>query len=344
MKPVLFILALALIALPGSAQKSAEVPEGRLRIFKPLPASMDSSANPPTAAKIQLGRMLYFEPRLSKSQTISCNSCHMLDTYGVDNKPTSDGHRGLKGDRNSPTVYNAALHLSQFWDGRSPDVEDQAKGPVMNPVEMAMPSEGQVLAVLKSMPEYVSLFKQAFPGEADPVTFDNFALAVGAFERKLVTPSRWDRFLSGDAAALTAQEKAGLKTFLDSGCATCHSGVGVGGHMYQKLGIAKPWPDQSDLGRYQATKAEKDKLYFKVPSLRNIDRTGPYYHHGKIDKLKEAVFLMAEFELGKQLNDSEAVSIVTFLKALTGELPAEYIQPPALPKRTAQTPKPVTGE
>lgn len=305
---------------------------------------MDSAKNPASEAKLQLGRMLYFEPRLSKSQTISCNTCHQLDKYGVDNKPTSDGHRGLKGNRNSPTVYNAAIHVSQFWDGRSPDVEDQAKGPVLNPVEMAMPSEKVIVEVLKSMPEYVDLFRKAFPGEADPVTFHNFALAVGAFERKLVTPSRWDRYLAGDKNALSPEEKAGLQAFLDTGCATCHNGIGVGGHMYQKLGLAKAWPDQSDLGRQAVTKAEKDKLFFKVPSLRNIDKTAPYYHHGKIASLEEAVSTMAEYELGKKLDGQAVNSIVAFLRSLTGELPRDLIQPPALPKSTAKTPKPEAGE
>lgn len=344
MKHALFILLALLLSQMAIGQAAPEMPAARLRLFKPLPASMDSAKNQAMEAKLLLGRMLYHEPRLSKSQTISCNSCHMLDKYGVDNKPTSDGHRGLKGDRNSPTVYNAAVHLSQFWDGRSPDVEDQAKGPVLNPVEMAMPSEKVIVEVLKSMPEYVDLFQKAFPGEADPVNFNNFALAVGAFERKLVTPSRWDRFLAGEANALTVAEKAGLKAFLDTGCATCHNGVGVGGHMYQKLGLAKAWPDQSDLGRHAVTKAEKDKLYFKVPSLRNIDKTGPYYHHGKIAGLDEAVATMADYELGKTLDANTVGSIVTFLKALTGELPRDLIEAPVLPKSTARTPKPDTGE
>jgi cytochrome c peroxidase len=344
MKHALFILISFLCAHTAFGQAATELPASRLRLFKPLPASMDSAKNPASEAKLQLGRMLYFEPRLSKSQTISCNTCHQLDKYGVDNKPTSDGHRGLKGNRNSPTVYNAAIHVSQFWDGRSPDVEDQAKGPVLNPVEMAMPSEKVIVEVLKSMPEYVDLFHKAFPGEADPVTFNNFALAVGAFERKLVTPSRWDRYLAGDTNALTAEEKAGLQTFLDTGCATCHNGIGVGGHMYQKLGLAKPWPDQSDLGRQAVTKAEKDKLFFKVPSLRNIDKTAPYYHHGKIASLEEAVSTMAEYELGKKLDGQAVNSIVAFLRSLTGELPRGLTQPPVLPKSTAKTPKPEAGE
>ena len=192
--------------------------------------------------------MLYYEPRLSKGQDISCNSCHMLDKYGVDLQPTSDGHKGKQGDRNSPTVYNAAGHFVQFWDGRAADVEEQAKGPVMNPVEMAMPSEKRVVAVLKSIPEYVELFKQAFPEDKDPVSYRNMARAIGAFERKLVTPSRWDKFLRGDSRALTNEEKAGFNLFMETGCQACHMGTYLGGNMYQMLGLAKPWPDASDPG------------------------------------------------------------------------------------------------
>jgi len=324
--------------------QSSEVPERMLRAFKPLPAVMESATNPITDAKVELGRMLYYEPRLSKSQTISCNSCHMLDKYGVDNKATSDGHRGLKGDRNSPTVYNAAGHFRQFWDGRAADVEEQAKGPVMNPVEMAMPSEAQILATLNSMPEYVALFRKAFPASNPPVTFDNFALAVGAFERKLVTPSRWDRFLAGDRSALSAAEKAGFVKFSEAGCPTCHAGAYVGGAMYQKLGLVKPWPDHTDLGRFKVTQLEKDKMLFKSPSLRNIAKTGPYFHDGKVDNLGRAVALMAEHQTGKQLSTADVASIVAFLNALTGDLPLEYIRPPALPKSTPQTPKADTSE
>jgi cytochrome c peroxidase len=289
---------------------------------------------------ITLGRMLYYEPRLSKSQAISCNSCHDLASYGVDHQPTSDGHKGQKGDRNSPTVFNAAAHFSQFWDGRAADVEAQAKGPVLNPVEMAMPTEGKVVAVLESMPEYVALFTKAFPNEKKPITYDNMARAIGAFERRLMTPSRWDALLNGDAAALTPEETVGLKTFLDAGCQACHNGALLGGTSYQKLGAAKLYPGVTDPGRFTVTKVEADKGVFKVPSLRNIEKTGPYYHDGKVASLDQAVRNMAEYQLGKNLSDVEVRQIIAFLKALTGRIDSEYIKPPVLPRSTATTPKP----
>jgi cytochrome c peroxidase len=312
----------------------------KLQLFQPLPDSVPSGANPITEEKIALGRMLYYEPRLSKSQEISCNSCHLLDKYGVDGQPTSDGHKAQRGDRNSPTVYNAAGHFVQFWDGRAANVEEQAKGPVMNPVEMAMPSEKQVLAVLKSMPEYVDAFKKAFPGEKDPIGYENMARAIGAFERKLVTPSRWDKFLKGDAQALTNEEKAGFNVFMETGCQACHSGAYLGGNLYQKLGVFKPWPDASDPGREKVTKSEADRLLFKVPGLRNIAETRPYFHNGKVETLEQAVTRMAEYQLGKTLNDGQVRSIIAWMKSLTGEIPAEYVKPPGLPKSTSKTPKP----
>jgi len=311
-----------------------------LHAFGPLPEVMASDANPITEEKVGLGRMLYYETRLSKSQKISCDSCHLLDQYGTDGQPTSDGHNGQRGDRNAPTVYNAAGHLAQFWDGRATDVEEQAKGPVMNPIEMAMPTKEQVVAVLKSMPEYVAAFQAAFPGEKDAVSFDNMARAVGAFERKLVTPSRWDKFLRGDQNALTSEEKAGFRAYVEAGCQTCHAGTYVGGNLYQKLGMAKTWSDTSDPGREKVTKNPMDRLVFKVPSLRNVEKTGPYFHNGKVETLAQAVSLMAEYQLGKTLSDAQVKSIIIWLGALTGNIPAEYIKAPVLPKGTAKTPKP----
>jgi cytochrome c peroxidase len=340
---VLFSVAGCTKETKTPAEKTVTIDPVSLKLFKPLPATMPSDANPITDAKANLGRMLYYETRLSKSQEISCNSCHMLDQYGVDSQQTSDGHKGLKGDRNSPTVYNAAGHFVQFWDGRAADVEGQAKGPVMNPIEMAMPSEKQVIFTLTSMPEYLDAFKKAFPDEKNPVSYENMARAIGAFERKLVTPSRWDKFLEGDSNALTNEEKAGFNEFMAAGCQACHFGAYLGGSSFQKLGAAKPWPDVTDPGREKVTKQEADRLIFKVPGLRNIEKTKPYYHSGKIESLEEAVSRMAEYQLGKTLAESQVKSIVTWLKSLTGALPAEYIKPPVLPKSTPRTPKPEKG-
>jgi len=333
------------LILPAAASllclQAADIKTAALKMFAPLPAVVQSASNPLTEAKINLGRMLYYEPRLSKSQEVSCNTCHELDKYGIDpGEPTSTGHRGLKGTRNSPTVYHAAGHLAQFWDGRAPNVEEQAKGPVMNPVEMAMPAPANVIVVLKSIPEYVAAFRKVFPGPADPVTFDNMALAIGAFERKLMTPSRWDKFLKGDQTALSAAEQAGFNKFVDAGCAICHNGPYVGGGSYQKLGMVKPWKKDQDPGRAAITRQEAERAVFKVPSLRNIEKTGPYFHTGGVPTLESAVAIMSEYQTGKPLAQADVASIVTWLKTLTGDLPAEYIKKPPLPASTAQTPKP----
>jgi cytochrome c peroxidase len=340
-RAILLLCAFLVLGAACTSRKPAvQVDSARLGIFKALPPVMDSAANPISDAKVALGRMLYFDARLSRGQDVSCNSCHVLSHYGVDNQPVSDGYKGQKGTRNSPTVYNAAGHFVQFWDGRATNVEEQAKGPILNPVEMAMPDEKRVRAVIDSMPEYVEAFQKAFPGEKHPVTFDNLAKAIGAFERNLVTVSRWDKFLGGDQAALSDAEKAGLNKFLDVGCQTCHNGVYVGGSMFQKLGLAKPWDNVKDPGRFSVTKQETDRMVFKVPTLRNIEKTAPYYHDGSISTLDEAVRQMADHQLARTLSKEETDSIVAFLKALTGELPAEYIKEPALPKSTDKTPQP----
>lgn len=304
-------------------------PHGRM--MGTLPDVMTSEKNEVTAAKIDLGRMLFYDPRLSKAGDVSCNSCHDLQNYGVDGKPVSTGHTGLKGNRNSPTVYHAAGHLAQFWDGRALDVEEQAKGPVLNPVEMAMGSDREVAERLRAIPGYVVAFRRAFPDAAEPVTFDNMALAIGAFERKLVTPSRWDRFLAGDRTALTAEEMNGHHEFMHSGCATCHNGPYVGGRMFQKLGVEKAWPATSDAGRFQVTHAAADRMVFKVPSLRNVEKTSPYFHDGSVGTLDEAVRLMGEYQLQAKLDSAQVHGIVVWLRSLTGEIPREYVRAPKLP-------------
>lgn len=327
----------------SSSQTAAtvEVNKPALAAFSPLPEEMALASAETTPAKIELGRMLYYEPRISKSHAISCNSCHGLNTFGVDNNPVSEGHKGMKGNRNSPTVYNAAGHIAQFWDGRAEDVIEQAKGPILNPVEMAMPGEDVVVATLQSIPGYVDAFKKAYPNEAEPITYHNMAEAIGVFETKLVTPARWDQFLDGDESALTGAEKAGFNKFVESGCNACHSGAYLGGHLYNKLGLVKAWPNVKDLGRYEVTKKDSDKLFFKVPSLRNITETGPYLHDGSVDDLPTMVAMMAEHQLGRELEEKDVLAITTFLGALTGEIPSEYVRKPALPPSGPNTPEPV---
>jgi cytochrome c peroxidase len=334
------ILAISALLSAGCGRQSTTVDSAKLRSFAALPEAPTFGTNDARTAKIALGRMLYYEARLSRSQTISCNSCHQLSMYGVDGKPTSEGDRGQRGDRNSPTVYNASMHFVQFWDGRAPDVEKQAQGPLLNPVEMAMPSEKAVVAVLKSMPGYVAAFRQAFPGDKNPVTLSHVSEAIGLFERGLMMPSRWDKFLKGDQASLTAEEKSGLNHFLSAGCGTCHSGTLVGGSAFQKLGVLKEYPDTSDPGRYKVTQNQSDRMFFKVPSLRNVAMTGPYFHNGKVATLGEAVMQMAEFQTGKQLATADRDAIVTWLKSLTGEIDGSYIKQPELPKSTSRTPRP----
>lgn len=309
------------------------------RLFGALPEQADSDVHPVTAEKISLGRMLYYEPRLSRNQDISCNSCHGLDNYGVDNEPTSPGHRGQLGERNSPTVYNAALHVAQFWDGRAADVEAQAKGPVLNPVEMALSSAADVEGVLRSIPGYETPFAAAFPADADPITFDNVALAIGAFERTLMTPSRFDAYVEGDSSALSADELAGLETFVGAGCTTCHAGPAFGGQVFQKLGLIHPY-ETADTGRHAHTGNEADRFFFKVPSLRNIAQTGPYLHDGSLTELPEVVRLMAWHQLGKELTEEDQATIVTFLGSLTGKIDLAAVAAPALPESGPATPGP----
>lgn len=333
------LITTSLVSLLASSAMADALSDSYLAMFTPLPTEAPSAGNELTDAKINLGRMLYYETRISKNGKMSCNTCHVLEKYGQDNLPFSPGHEGKLGGRSSPTVYNAALHVAQFWDGRAPTVEEQAKGPVLNPVEMGMPSADHVVDVLKSIPGYEAAFKAAFPGEENPISYDNFGKAVGAFERRLVTPSRWDEYLKGRKEALTATEQTGYETFAKAGCVTCHNGPAIGGAMYHKLGLAKAWPELKDLGRYEATKVDSDKHFFKVASLRNVTETGPYLHDGSVETLEEMVKMMAEHQLGKTLTDAETASIVSFLKCLKGDLPKEYIQAPDLPESGPKTPK-----
>ncbi|MBE2251833.1 MAG: cytochrome-c peroxidase [Myxococcus sp.] len=333
-------LTLAIITLFAAAAQADAMLDAAKGSFKPLPKQYDSKENPITADKVALGKLLYFDTRLSKNHDVSCNSCHDLAKYGVDGAQFSTGHKQQLGGRNSPTVYNAGNHIAQFWDGRAATLEEQAKGPVLNPVEMAHKDAAAVEAMLKSIPGYPPLFAKAFGGKKDSaVTFDNMAKAIGAFERTLVTPGRFDAWLGGDEKALTDAEKKGISTFISAGCLGCHMGEGVGGAMYQKLGLVIPVPGLKDLGRFEATKNDADKFFFRVPTLRNVAKTAPYMHDGSVKTLPEAVTFMGKHQLGKDLKKDEVDSIVTFLNALTGELPKD-IAPPKPLASGPKTPKP----
>jgi len=274
----------------------------------------------------------------------SCNSCHNLATGGDDNLETSIGHGWQKGPRNAPTALNAVLNEAQFWDGRAEDLKAQAKGPVQAGVEMAN-TPANVVVTLKSMPQYVTWFKAAFPGDADPVTFDNMARAIEAFEATLLTPAPFDRYLNGDDSALSDEQKTGLALFVDKGCSACHGGVNVGGHGYYPFGVVeKPGADvlpEVDKGRFAVTKTANDQYVFRAAPLRNVALTAPYFHSGKVWDLKQAVAIMGNAQLGTELKPDEVNAIVAFLNSLTGELhPVEY---PVLPPETATTPRP-SGE
>ncbi len=312
-------------------------------LFKPLPVSAPKLPdNPATPAKVELGKMLYFEPRLSQSHSISCNSCHMIGMGGVDLQETSLGHRWQHGGRNAPTVYNAVFDVAQFWDGRAKDLEHQAGGPLLNPVEMDM-TKAHVVEQLKGIPGYAAVFAKAFSGTANPITFDNVRKVIALFEATLITPNApFDRYLEGDEKALDARQKEGLALFINKGCGACHNGINVGGGMYAPFGVVER-PGASilppdDKGRFAVTKTASDEYVFRVPSLRNIVLTAPYFHSGKVWDLRQAVAVMGNSQLGAKLSDADVSKITAFLGSLTGDQPKVVL--PTLPPSVATTPRP----
>jgi cytochrome c peroxidase len=308
---------------------TADISPSHLFMFSPLQAV--PAAEGIDALKVDLGRRLYYDTHLSANNSMSCNSCHQLSKYGVDpGQSVSLGFEQKPGGRNSPTVYNAGLQFAQFWDGRAATLVAQASGPMMNPVEMGMSGPDAVLEYIHSNPDYVRQFKQAYPNPKDPVTMDDVTDAIANFEGRLLTPARWDEYLKGNENALSDGEKQGLRVYLRSGCASCHGGTGMGGNSYAKLGAFQDWSDQkSDTGRMGLTHHERDLMYFKVPLLRNVVQTGPWFHDGKVKTIDEAVRLMGQHELGRNLTAAKVSSIVTFLNALTGPIPQKFIQPPS---------------
>jgi len=302
-------------------------------LFHVLPSQADNPENPVTAQKVALGKRLYFDTRLSAKGNNSCNSCHNLASFGVDNKPFSIGDDGKPGGRNSPTVLNAALHASQFWDGRAKDVEEQAGMPILNPVEMHMTNPRVLEQRLRKDTVYKRLFAEAFPGEKNVVNYENLKKAIGAFERTLLTPSKFDEYLGGNSNALTEQEKKGLHLFINTGCTACHADVALGGQLFQKFGLYGNYWDFTksaniDSGRFLVTKNKTDMYFFKVPSLRNSVKTYPYYHDGSVASVKEAVSIMARIQSNKTLTDEETDDVVSFLNSLTGKVPDEAVTNP----------------
>ncbi|WP_129125088.1 cytochrome-c peroxidase [Geomonas oryzae] len=336
-------LLLALLCLGNSAFAADELTTQAKKLFKPIPSKAPSlKENPATAAKIELGKKLFFDPRLSSSQLISCNTCHNVGLFGADLQETAVGHGWQKGPRNSPTVFNAVFDAAQFWDGRAKDLQTQAKGPVQANVEMNSNPE-LVVKTLKSIPGYGPLFRAAFPKQKDPVSFDNMARAIEVFEATLTTPNApFDRFLEGDAKALSAAQKRGLKVFMNKGCAPCHAGINVGGADYYPFGVREAPATEirpaGDTGRFMVTNTESDRYVFKAPSLRNVAFTQPYFHSGKVWKLRDAVAVMASAQLGIKLSEHEVDDTVAFLHALTGKEPR--IGYPLLPPSSDTTPQP----
>lgn len=298
--------------------------------IQPIPAA--KITNPKL---VELGKKLYFDPRLSKSGFISCNSCHNLSMGGTDNLKTSIGHNWHQGPINAPTVLNSSMNVAQFWDGRAKDLQAQAGGPIANPGEMAS-NHALAVEVLQSIPAYVSEFKSTFG--KDQVTIEEVTKAIAAFEETLVTPnSRFDKWLKGDKKALTANEVAGYKLFKDSGCVACHNGPAVGGNSFQKLGVVEPYKTSNPAqGRVAVTGNDADRFNFKVPTLRNVELTYPYFHDGAANTLKEAVETMGRVQLGKKFTDDENAKIVAFLKSLTGNQPDFKL--PILPPSSDSTP------
>jgi cytochrome c peroxidase len=286
--------------------------------FKVVPDKMPGS-EADTPELIALGEKLYNDNRLSLDNTISCNTCHLLDNNGpgVDNKPVSPGVSNTSGTRNSPTVLNAGFQFVQFWDGRAKDLVEQAKMPILNPVEMTMLNDKEVVKRISAVAEYKDMFAKAFPIENGLISFENIAKAIAAFERTLITHDRFDDFLKGQNDALSHEELKGLDIFINTGCTTCHTGALLGGNIYQKMGLIHPYTDTIDKGRYDVTKAETDKYMFKVPLLRNIILTSPYFHDGKVASLEESIIQMSWLQLNKKLSPEDAGYIAKFFNSLT---------------------------
>ncbi len=341
MKKIIFLFLVVMLS-SGGVHADEMLMEKAKKLFSPIPDELKTlKGKSVTPELVELGKVLYFDPRLSKSGFISCNSCHNVGMGGADFQETSVGHGWKRGPRNAPTVLNSVFNIAQFWDGRAEDLKEQAKGPVQAAVEMNNTPD-LVVKTLNSMPGYKRMFAKAFPDEMEPVTFDNMAYAIEFFESTLLTPdSPFDRYLKGDVKALTDEERTGLDKFISKGCVACHGGINMGGTGYYKFGVMeRPGAEllAGDTGRFKVTSLEKDQYFFKSPSLRNIALTPPFFHSGKIWSLDEAVRIMGSVQLGKTLTKADTRDIVAFLETTTGRQPK--VSYPVLPAPTDATPKP----
>jgi cytochrome c peroxidase len=333
----LFAISIAMAADDAALRREAQ------QIFQSLPKDMGTVDAPVTKERVALGRLLFFDPRITVDGNVSCATCHQPALYGTDARPTSIGVRQRPHPRNAPTVLNAALAFVNHWRGDRESVEDQARQALASPITSGH-DERAVIDRLERIPDYAPLFKTAFPNQGAPITLKNVAAAIGAFERTLVTPSPFDAYLAGDVNAISPPARAGLETFMKTGCITCHSGVGIGGGMYQKFGIVEDYWTVTgsrtiDKGRADVTGNPADLYVFRVPSLRNVAMTPPYFHDGSVPTLPEAVRIMARVQLGRKLSEPEINDIVSFLNSLTGDMPAEFATPPVLPPAAVTAPQ-----
>jgi len=333
---IAFLCALFVATTAGAENPNAKtLLEDAKRSFQPI-AVPSAVGDPVAAARVELGRRLFFENRVSMDGNVSCAHCHLPEKQASDGLPKAIGVFGKENPRNAPSIFNAALNFKQHWRGDRESLEDQAEKSLLGPASFGNPDQATAMSKLKAIPAYAGAFAKAFPDDKDPINSKNWGLAVGAFERSLLTPSKFDAFLAGDTSALTSQEQAGLRKFIDLGCASCHNGAGVGGNSFQKFGVVSDyWKETGvtapDKGRADVTKNDADLYVFKVASLRNVARTAPYFHDGSVDDLTKAVKIMGKTQLGQDLSDKDAADIVAFLGALTGPVPANYSPPEPYP-------------
>jgi cytochrome c peroxidase len=329
---------LALAQTPSQGLDAKRLLDDAKTLFQPLPA-IPAAHDPATAARVELGRHLFFESRVSVDGTVSCSHCHQPDRQAADGLAKAIGVFGRENARNAPSIFNASLNFKQHWRGDRESLEDQAEKSLLGATSFGNPDFSGPMGRLKAIPAYGPAFAAAFPDDKDPITSKNFGLAIAAYERTLLTPSKFDAYLGGNLQALTDAEQTGLRKFIDLGCAACHDGAGIGGNSFQKFGVAIDyWKEtgakEPDKGRADVTKSDADLYVFKVPSLRNVAKTAPYFHDGSVAELDRAVVIMGKTQLGVDIPEKDAEAIVAFLGSLTGPVPANYSEPERYPDGT----------
>jgi cytochrome c peroxidase len=330
-----FAAAIATVLATTVAEDDAALLQRAQELFRPLPKGMPKPDSPIDKERVDLGRMLFFDPRLTVNGNMSCASCHQPALYGTDALPTSIGVKQRLHPRNAPTILNASLNSIIHWRGDRDSLEDQVTKSVTSPITSGQPDERAVIERLERIQVYTLLFKAAFPNDPRSLSLKNIATAVATYERTLVTPSPFDSYLSGNSEALSPTARVGLQKFINTGCVMCHNGVGVGGGMYEKFGVVEDYwlatgSTNIDQGRFDVTKDPADLYVFRVPGLRNVAKTAPYFHDGSVPTLPEAVKVMGRVQLDVRLSDADTNDIVAFLDSLTGDLPANFATVPAV--------------